>query len=107
MLGHERGGLRATLEVELGEDRTDVVLDRLLGQEDLAGDLAVGLALGDEGQDAPLLLRQLGVLVRLPVGGDAADPVQDLGRDGRVQEGLAAGDRLQLNRGMNGFDFGG
>ena len=50
-----RCGLRAALKVELREDGADVVLDRLVGQEDLGRDLLVGLALGDEQQDLLLL----------------------------------------------------
>src|SRR5215207_4230896 len=46
--GHVRGGLRSSLEVELGEDRADVVLDGLVRKEHVGGDLLVGLALGDE-----------------------------------------------------------
>ena len=45
----------AALEVELREDRADVVLDRLVGQEYLGRDLLVRLALGDEQQDLLLL----------------------------------------------------
>ena len=54
-LRHVRGGLGASLEVELREDRADIVLDGLVGQEDLGGDLLVRLALGDQEQDLLLL----------------------------------------------------
>ena len=43
------GRLRTTLEIQLGEDRADVVLDRLVGQEDVARDLFVRLSAGDGG----------------------------------------------------------
>ena len=54
-LSHVGGRLGPPLEVELGEDRADVVLDGLVGQEDLGRDLLVRLALGDEepGSSAP------------------------------------------------------
>src|SRR5690242_1260643 len=54
----EGGGLRAAAHAELGEDVRDVVLDRLLGQEEALADLPVGQALADELQDVPLLLGQ-------------------------------------------------
>src|SRR4051794_36700166 len=73
-LGGEHRGLRATLEAQLGEDAGDVVLDGLLGQEELLTDLAVRQTLGHELEDAPLLRRQRTELGRL--GGTAvAEPV--------------------------------
>ena len=65
LLGHERR-LRPPLHPQLGEDRAHVVLDRLLREIHRIRDLAVGLALGDQAQDAPLLLRQLGERVPVP-----------------------------------------
>ena len=53
MVGHVRRRLSAALEVELGEDRTDVVLDGLVREEHLRRDLLVRHALGDEEQDRP------------------------------------------------------
>lgn len=50
-----RGGLGSPLEVQLGQDRADVVLHRLVGQEDVHRDLLVRLSLGDEQQDLLLL----------------------------------------------------
>jgi hypothetical protein len=38
-------------EVKFGEDVADVVLDGLLGDEELGADLAVGVAAGDELED--------------------------------------------------------
>ena len=55
VLRDERGGLRAPLEVELGQDGADVVLHGLVGEEDDSGDLLVRLALGDEKEDLLLL----------------------------------------------------
>ncbi len=60
MAGHEGRCLGATLEVQLGQDRAHVVLDRLVRQEHLGRDLAVGLALGDQQQDPALLRRSVG-----------------------------------------------
>src|SRR3954452_20030508 len=57
-------------EVELCEDRADVVLHRLVRKEDLRRDLLVRLALGHECQDLPLLTRQLRELLVLGSGGD-------------------------------------
>src|SRR3954451_15088649 len=86
MLGDEGSGLRAALEVELREDRAHVVLDRLVREVDLGGDLLVGLPLGDQGEDLLLLGRELGQLVRVAAGRDPPDPLQDAFRDRRVQE---------------------
>src|SRR5438046_3072121 len=47
------GGLGAPLHPQLHEHVRHVVLHRLLGQEHLLADLAVGEALGDETEDAP------------------------------------------------------
>src|SRR4051794_6280080 len=58
MLGDIGGGLGAAGELELLEDRAHVRLDGMLAQEELARDLAVGLALGDERKDTALLLRE-------------------------------------------------
>src|ERR1035437_1431443 len=46
MAGYEGSGLCATLEVQLREDRADVVLDRLVGQEDFRRDFLVCLPFG-------------------------------------------------------------
>src|SRR5690349_19487824 len=54
-LGGEHRGLGASFETELGEDARHVVLHRLLGEEQLLADLAVGQALGDQLEDATLL----------------------------------------------------
>ena len=95
VLRHERRRLGPTLEVELREDRAHVVLDRLVGQEDLGGDLLVRLALGDQHQDLPLLGGQLGELIVRPAGGDATHALEHLLRDGRIEQRLAATDRLE------------
>jgi two-component system, NarL family, sensor histidine kinase DevS len=54
--GRIGGRLRAALHAQLGEQAGDVVLDRLLGEEELLPDLPVGQALADQLED-PLLLR--------------------------------------------------
>ena len=59
MAGHVCRGLSPALQIELGEDRADVVLDRLVGEEDLGRDLLVRLPLRDEQEDLPLLRGQL------------------------------------------------
>ena len=50
-------GLRAVGHAELGEQVGDVVLDRLLGEEHLLGDLAVGETVGEMSEDGRLLRR--------------------------------------------------
>lgn len=55
---HEDGGLRARLESELRQEACDVVLDRLLREVQVGGDLPVREALGDEFQDPLLLVGQ-------------------------------------------------
>ena len=72
VLGDERRRLRAPLEVELREDAADVVLDGLVRQEDLGGDLLVRLALGHEEQDLALLGGELGQLIGAPSAGASA-----------------------------------
>ena len=55
VLRHERRSLCPPLEVQLREDRADVVLDGLVRQEYVGCDLLVRLALGDEHEDPPFL----------------------------------------------------
>src|SRR5512142_539931 len=62
MLRDERRRLGPPLEVQLREDRGDVVLDRLVGEIDLGRDLLVGLSLGHEEEDLLLLGGELGQL---------------------------------------------
>src|SRR4051794_15928613 len=78
VLRDEGGGLGASLEVELREDRADVVLDGLVRQEDVGRDLLVRLALGDEQQDLLLLGGQRRELVRVGPSRDPADALEDL-----------------------------
>src|SRR5687767_9097074 len=91
--GHVRGGLGSSLEVELGQDRTDVVLDSLVRQEHLGRDLLVGLAFRHEREDLAFLLRQGCKLV--VVGRDPAHALQDLAGHRRVEQRAAAGHRLE------------
>ena len=51
-------GLCAVGHAELAEQVRDVVLDGLLGEEHLGGDLAVGQAVGEVVEDGRLLRRQ-------------------------------------------------
>src|SRR6266508_854298 len=82
-LGREDGGLGAPFHAELGEQAGDVVLDGFFRQEHALGDLAVGQAFGDEGEDAAFLLGQCAQLVGL--FGAAADAFQDALGDGGVE----------------------
>src|SRR5688572_29781759 len=68
-LGGVDGGLGATGEAELVQQRRDVVLDGLLGEEHLGADLAVGESVRDQPED-PALLRAEGLVPR--VGGRVA-----------------------------------
>ena len=95
VLGHEGRRLGAALQVQLREDRADVVLDGLVREEDLGRDLLVGLALRDQQQDLLLLRGQLGQLVGVGAGGDAAHPLEHLLGDRRVEQRFAAADRLE------------
>src|SRR5882757_11549706 len=54
-LDKEGGGLRATRDVQLGEDRREVVLDRLFGQAQAVADFLVGQSLRQVGHDAAFL----------------------------------------------------
>lgn len=47
---HPAGGARVLVEVELGEDRVDVFLDRLVGDDELPRNLGVGVAFGHPGE---------------------------------------------------------
>ena len=97
--------LRAALEVQLREDRADVVLHGLVREEDLGRDLLVGLPLGDEREDLLLLLGQLRELVRIGAGRDPPDPVEHLLGDRRVEERLAAPHRLERRDEVAGADL--
>ena len=90
MLRHEGCGLRSPLEVELRQDRADVVLHGLVRQEDLGRDLLVRLALGDEEQDLPFLGSQARELIVDLAIRDLADPFQDPLRDGGVERSAPA-----------------
>ena len=76
----ERDSLCAVVGAELVEDGGDVKLDRPFGDPQLVGDLAVGLAGGDEPKDLELARRQETVrFVR------RARLARELGADGRRQ----------------------
>src|SRR4051794_23001016 len=85
-LRYVRRGLRAPLQVQLREDRADVVLDRLVGQEYLGRDLLVRLSLGHQEQDLLLLRRQLRKLVRGATGRNAANPLEHFLRDRGIEQ---------------------
>ncbi len=71
------------VDVQLVVDVHEVGLDRGLADEQAAGDLLVGQALGEQAQDLDLARRQGG-----PAGPYAAEQA---GGDGRGQDGFAAG----------------
>jgi len=52
--------MRPVAGAELGEDRADVPLDRLRGEEERLSDLRIRLAGGDEREDLALALAQMG-----------------------------------------------
>src|SRR5881394_451901 len=86
-------GLGPAADLQLREDRRHIVLDGLLGQLQPAADLAVRVALGDQGQDALLLRRQPGQALVAEQVLALAQPLQDGGGDRGVEEALALADR--------------
>src|SRR4029453_4266943 len=56
---HPPADVRGVGEVELEEDRVDVLLDRALGQDELVGDRLVVVSARDEREDLDLSRRQL------------------------------------------------
>src|SRR3954454_5037531 len=54
----EEGGLGTAAEAELGQQRRHVVLDRLLREPELLGDLAVREPFADQDEDPALLAGQ-------------------------------------------------
>jgi signal transduction histidine kinase len=83
-------GLGAAFETELGQQRRDVVLDGLLGEEHALADLAVGEALGDELEGLALLAGEFGEPRVL--GGWVAQALEHLRRDAGVEQRAAAAD---------------
>ena len=82
----EDRSLRASLHAELGEQVRHVVLDRLLGQVQLVGDLPVGEPVGDEGEDLALLPGE--ARQALVFHGRAPQPLGDPLGDHRIQQRL-------------------
>src|SRR5690349_23094153 len=72
--------LSAVRQVQLAQDVTDVSLDRVLADDQLLGDLAVGHAVGNQPQHVQLAFGQLGEK-RLLVAVVAADVLQDASGD--------------------------
>ena len=64
-------GVGPVRDLELGEDVRDVVANRLRAEAKVAGHLDVGMASGEELEDFPLSLRQLGK------GQDGGVPVRE------------------------------
>ena len=83
-------GLGAVAGADLGEDVVDVALDRGGGDHEALGDLGVGQALGDQGQDLDLARGE--VVGRVRGRGGGVDGGQDVVLDRGVQRRLAAGD---------------
>ena len=54
------GGLGAALHAQFRQECGHVVLDRLLGQEQLVADLSVGVAIRGQGEDVPFAVREAG-----------------------------------------------
>src|SRR5690606_41201693 len=93
-VGGEGGRLAAVAQARLGRDAAHVGLHRLFGQHQVLGDLGVGPASGDEGEDLRLAFGQ----ALEPQGGPAAGGGTLLGevrdeaaRHGGGEEGVARG----------------
>lgn len=82
-------GLGAIGDLELGEVVAGVVGDGC-GEEEVAGDDLIVLPLGDEGEDFPLALGEIGEERR---GGRASEEGEDAGGDGGTKDGLSGGHR--------------
>src|SRR6478735_8190873 len=83
-------GLHARVQLQLLQDVADVVLDRVLGDEELLGDLTVVEPLGHEPEDLELALGepQGGALLALRLG-HLLELVDELDGHGGADEGLA------------------
>src|SRR5215469_8885242 len=93
MAGQIGGGLGPAAHLQLGEDGRDVVLDRLLGQLQPGADLAVGVSLRDQRQDALLLGRQAGKALVAPQVLALAQALEHGGGAGGVEQALSLTDR--------------
>src|ERR1700730_5786523 len=92
MLGGPDGGLRPRAPIQLPEDVGDVMLDRLVRQEEVGGDLLVGLAVGGQPEHPLLLVGERGAGDLVGAGGHLPDPFQDLARDLGIEQRAALGD---------------
>src|SRR6266851_3303187 len=93
VLGSPDGGLGAGGQVQLAQDVGDVMLDRLVRQEEVGRNLLVGLPMGGQPEDPLLLLGQGGLLHVVRGGRHLADPLQDLTGHFRIQQRPAFVDR--------------
>src|SRR6516164_105844 len=84
-------GLGAVGDLEFGEDVGYVVADGFGAEEQLAGDVGVAAALGEQRQDLAFAFGQFGECGLLPRRG-AGEVVQDPLRDGGAEDGFAVGD---------------
>src|SRR6478735_7148091 len=99
-------GLHAGVELQLLQDVADVVLDRVLGDEELLGHLTVVEPLGHEAQDLELALGEPQGRALLALGlRHLLELVDELDGHGRADEGLALVDHADclgdlLDRGV-------
>src|SRR3954469_21984162 len=82
----EEGGLGTAAEAELGQQRRHVVLDRLLREPELLGDLAVREPFADQEEDPALLAGQPGHawIRRWPRAQALEHDLGDAGVEGRL-----------------------
>jgi signal transduction histidine kinase len=93
-------GLTAPAHAHFGEEGGDVILDRLLGEEHLLGDLTVGETVRDVGDDHTLLFRQAGKerVVLGPVSQPREQTLRHLRVEKRLTRAYPAYVIEQLNR---------
>src|SRR6266480_4533498 len=118
VLGDVGGRFRPALYLELSEDGGDMVLDGFLGDVDVAGDLRIGLALGQQGEDLGFPTGQPRELFVPCQNRALSDPGENLAGDGRIEQALALADtpygadqldrrrRFQHVSGRSGHDRG-
>src|SRR6202163_2822597 len=101
VLGRPDGGLRPRAEIQLAENVRNMMLDRLVRQEQVGGDLLVRLAVGRQAQNPFFLVRERGAGHLVGAGGHLPDPFQDLARHLRIEQ------RAALRDGDHGIDQAG
>src|SRR5437588_7551340 len=118
VLGDVGGRFRPALHLELSEDGRDMVLDGFLGDVDVASDLRIGLALGQQGEDLAFPTGQPGDLSVPSQNRALPDPGKNLAGDGRIEQTFPLADtphgadqlgrrrRFQHVSGRSGHDRG-